>query len=286
VSTLIGYLDEATGAFTPVSTIKPLPVVATGGGLPVVAGSITTQNLVPAGVATAGSAIEYTCGEYDTLSIQVTGVYTGALSAQGTVDGSNWVTLSGGSQFINMSNGAQVGAITSAAVGIYQIGLGGFLKVRITGLAAMTGTAAVTIRGVEGNGMVALDAPLPVGTNTLGGVNLAASFSGSSYAAVTTASTNAASIKATAGNIYELAVSNLTAAIIYVKLYAKATAPVVGTDIPVLTIPVGIGALFAMEFGMAGKRVSPGIGIAVTANAIATDATAVAAGAQIHLTYA
>lgn len=105
------------------------------------------------------------------------------------------------------------------------------------------------------------------------------------YAVVTAAATNAAVVKATAGNLLEISVSNLTAAIIYVKLYNKATAPTVGTDVPLITIPVPVGGFISYEMGFMGKRFNLGIGIATTAAAAATDVAVVAAGAQISATY-
>ena len=53
------------------------------------------------------------------------------------------------------------------------------------------------------------------------------------------ATTNATNVKATAGNIYTINLSNNGAAAAYFKLYNKATAPTVGTDTPldVITIP-------------------------------------------------
>lgn len=107
---------------------------------------------------------------------------------------------------------------------------------------------------------------------------------GTAYSAVTAASTNAANIKNSAGVVFELTVANVTAATIYVKLYNKASAPTVGTDVPLVTIPVVAGAVYAAEYGI-GKRFATGIAIAVTAAAPATDTAVVTAGAQISITY-
>lgn len=105
------------------------------------------------------------------------------------------------------------------------------------------------------------------------------------YSLTTAATTNAAVVKSTSGTVGEISIYNATAATIYVKLYSKATAPTVGTDVPAVTIPVAAGAFASYEFGFLGKRLSAGIGIAVTGAAAATDATAVAVGAQIHMSY-
>ena len=112
---------------------------------------------------------------------------------------------------------------------------------------------------------------------------------GTTYNVVTAASTNAAVIKATAGSMYEITISNTTATPAYVKLYNKTTAPTVGTDVPVLTIPVAASAAGAgtviTSFGTVGKRFATGIGIAVTAGPLATDTAVAVAGIQVNATY-
>jgi hypothetical protein len=111
-------------------------------------GTITTQNLVPAGVATAGSAVEIALNGQSSLSVQVTGVYTGVLSLQETVDGTNWITTS--DSRLVLSTGGYTPTIPSATQNIYQVAISGVNKIRITGLAAMTGTATVTLRASRG----------------------------------------------------------------------------------------------------------------------------------------
>lgn len=134
-------------------------------------GTITIQNSVPAGTATANSAVEITLNGNTTLSVQTTGTYTGALSLQVTVDGTNWITL-GGIPFLNINTGVSSATIVSATQGIFQTDVAGATKARITALAAVTGTATVTLRAVSSAAMVALDAPLPTGANTLGAVTI------------------------------------------------------------------------------------------------------------------
>jgi hypothetical protein len=92
------------------------------------------------------------------------------------------------------------------------------------------------------------------------------------------ATTNATNVKATAGHVYELTVDNFTASIKWFKLYNKATAPTVGTDVPVLTIPVPANSYVTLNFGTTGKRFATGIGIAITGAQAVADTTAVAAG--------
>ncbi len=108
---------------------------------------------------------------------------------------------------------------------------------------------------------------------------------GTTYNGVTTASTNAAVVKASAGNLYELTISNPTATPAFVKLYNKATAPTVGTDVPVLTIPAAANSVVQFDLGQVGKRFATGIGIATTGAIAATDTTSAVAGIQNNLTY-
>lgn len=172
----------ATGAATSALSM-PVVIASDQASFPVTStnavvsgsGTITTQNLVPAGAATAGSAVEITLAGANTLTIQTTGTYTGALSLQVTNDGATWVTM-GGVVLLNVNTGGYLATITSALQSLFQADVGGFIKARVTGLSAMTGTATVTLRGVLNPSMVALDASLPAGANVIGGVTGSGTF--------------------------------------------------------------------------------------------------------------
>lgn len=90
------------------------------------------------------------------------------------------------------------------------------------------------------------------------------------------ATTNATSIKASAGRLYEVHLCNLAASIRFVKFYNKASAPTVGTDIPVATypIPANGGRLDLTSFH--GVSFATGIAMAITGAVADADATAVA----------
>ena len=124
--------------------------------------AITTQNLVPAGAATANSAVTLVMGSGQRgATIQVTGTYTGALSVQGTVDGTTWVTL-GGNVLSNLNTNALSATIASATQGMFQVEVAGLAQIRVTALAAVTGTATVTIKGTIGAGVMSIDNTLTV----------------------------------------------------------------------------------------------------------------------------
>ena len=146
------------------------------------------------------------------------------------------------------------------------------------------------------NGTVAINAALPTGANTIGAVNIAASqtiavtqATAASLAATVTpvtptpfalnsaATTNATSVKASAGTLFTATVSNSGAAAAFLKLYNLATAPTVGTSVPVLTVPVPLSGIVSLNLGHSGHRFATGIALAITNLVADTDTTAVAA---------
>lgn len=90
------------------------------------------------------------------------------------------------------------------------------------------------------------------------------------------ATTNATSLKASAGQIYSIDVFNPAAYSVFLKLYNKASAPTVGTDTPVWTIPVPAGGGFSKEFPR-GKTFATGIAYAITKLQADSDTTVVVA---------
>ena len=164
-------------------------------------------------------------------------------------------------------NLAQVG---SAAIALGQAAMASSIPVAIannqsnvpTNTVQLNGTTIDTNSGNKSAGtqrvVLATDQPaltnaLPVsqsGTWTVQPGNTAnttawlvqdvAATSGGSTASHTmsAASTNATSLKASAGMVYGLSISNANAAARYFKLYNKASSPTVGTDTPVLTLQV------------------------------------------------
>lgn len=96
---------------------------------------------------------------------------------------------------------------------------------------------------------------------------------------ISAATTNATSVKASAGQVYGWTITNVNAAARFVKLYNKATAPTVGTDVPVMTILVPGGttggqAVFSSPHGI---TFGTGIALAITSAVGDADTGAVAA---------
>lgn len=100
------------------------------------------------------------------------------------------------------------------------------------------------------------------------------------YKLVSAATTNATSVKASAGQVYMITASNVNAAARYLKLYNKASAPTVGTDVPVHTFIIPgntAGAGTNIPVPTVGIAFSTGIAFALTTEATDAGTTAVAA---------
>lgn len=91
------------------------------------------------------------------------------------------------------------------------------------------------------------------------------------------ATTNATSVKAGPARLLSVVASNINAAARFLKLYDKATAPTVGTDVPVITIPIPAGGIVSLNLGEFGVDFTLGIAAAITAVGTDADTTAVAA---------
>lgn len=109
------------------------------------------------------------------------------------------------------------------------------------------------------------------------------------YKLISLATTNANVVKASGGNLYSIVAIGLSSTVRYLKLYNKATAPIVGTDIPVMTIPIPAntqGAGISIPFSM-GVNFPLGISIAITAGSADNDSVAILANeVLVNLTYA
>ena len=91
------------------------------------------------------------------------------------------------------------------------------------------------------------------------------------------ATTNATLIKASAGRLFLIIGRNNAASIRYLKFYNKASAPTVGTDVPVLTIALDASSRFEIDLNPYGQFFTTGIAFAITGAVADNDTTAIAA---------
>ena len=251
-------------------------------------GSITVVNSNLTGAATANSSVATgTLTGKSRLTLQVTGTYTGNLTLQGTVDGSTWVSINGNSALMNVSTGVMSTQIPSGSVGIWTADIAGYAAVRVSASSTVTGTAVVTLRTSNGSGNAF--GVFGTGTNTLGNVALLSRTTGGAtqHTLISAATTNATSVKASAGTVYGISATNSGAAAAYLKLYNKASAPTVGTDVAVKTILIPPGATVSLPISPVGLNFGTGIAYAITGAATTADTTAVAlAQCVVNIDYA
>lgn len=121
--------------------------------------------------------------------------------------------------------------------------------------------------------------PTAPGAETSGGA--------STYRLLSAATTNAQVVKSAAGQLYAWHLTNLSSTSArFVKLYNKASAPTVGTDTPVLTLPLPAGGQANVAFPV-GLVFATGIALAITGGVADSDTTSVAANDVIvNLAYA
>lgn len=97
--------------------------------------------------------------------------------------------------------------------------------------------------------------------------------------AISAASNNSTNVKGSAGTVYSVSGCNINAAVRWLKLYNKATAPTCGTDTPVMrfALPVNNCTTFTVNTGAV---FSAGIGYCIVTGAADSDNTSTAASEQ------
>jgi hypothetical protein len=172
----------------------------------------------------------------------------------------------------------------------WEVSVNAYRWIRVRATAHTSGTAAYLIK----QGTYATE-PVPIiqvtGTQPVSGTVTATVTAGTvnpvvpatPYFLNSAATTNGALILTGTSNVSSLYATNEGASVAYVKLYNKASAPTVGTDIPEMILPVpaavgGVPGVANPNIGFHGLRFALGLGIAITRNAVHTDTTAIGAG--------
>ena len=136
-------------------------------------GAITTQNLNPlTGTPTPGSSVQIAVNGQASLLVSVQGTYTGGLSIQGSEDNNTWTTSTNAFALRTSATGAAAATIASAAAGNFEVSAVPYKYMRVTSLAAFTGTANIILNLATQTHIMSLDGPLPTGANNIGKVFL------------------------------------------------------------------------------------------------------------------
>lgn len=229
------------------------------------------------------------CTKYASLSVQFSTGATGVAQPQWSNDGSTWVSMQhwDTSQALTGTFGAsQTGLrIVNVSARYYRIiattaytsGVTFFMVYGSQQLMAppnATQAVSGTVTANIGTGSIA------AGTNAIGdvGVQYRGSATGAAimFKFTAAATTNGASVKASAGRVIGYMLYNTTASVKFFRFYNKASAPTVGTDSPyfVVAVPPNSTAATDLEGGIA---FTTGIAIACTGAVADLDTTVTAA---------
>jgi hypothetical protein len=250
-------------------------------------GSVTStplDALTFSGTATSAAVVTYTTpgpsnGVIDTsgygqISVQITGAGTSCTTTfQESNDNSTWVSVAAQ----NGANTAGGAATSTTSAGNFRIWPSArYFRLNVTVYGSGTVSATVCLRAFpappgnvgQGNGLSTATWGVALNGKSSGGLTASRIQSA--------ASTNATSVKASAGQVYLVAAGNNGGSAAWLKLYNKASSPTVGTDTPVWScyLPAGTAREVPITVGLA---FGTGIAYAITGAAADTDTTAVAA---------
>lgn len=245
-------------------------------GTPVVGGTVSGD------VSRASNVMAFCSGTFSGVNV----TFEGSLESTGN---SNWFGVQAVRSNANTIETA-TGALSAQPVYGWELSVNALRRVRVRCTARTSGTQSW--RFVQGTyatepiPAAQVSATQPVSgtvtaTVTAGTVNPVVP--ATPYFVNSAASTNGALVLTGTSNLSSFYATNEGASTAYIKLYNKATAPTVGTDVPEMIFPVpaaasGVPGVANPNIGFHGFRFALGLGIAITRNAAHTDTTAVGAG--------
>ena len=274
------------GGVDPNGHSRRLSVAANGGLLPA-DGTIFTGSRVATQV---GPVIIVDTTGYNSVALQLANTFTGTLATQVSNDLSTWVTVVGWS----VGGGATpVGSVTGAGQWVFPAA-GRYFRAQIT--TAGTGVVAAIVALKNFSAWAPQSTPSfnisqVSGAAITGGIPLTSSAATNgqtlarfSQIVVTPAATQ---IKATAGRLTQLTISNGGTVAGFLHLYNVATSVTLGTtsDSHCYAIPGNV-ANFDIALPDGGLYFSSGIGSAFTAGSTATDNTAFGSAPTLIANYA
>lgn len=124
----------------------------TSGRQVVVAPDRSASISIAANSTSSGSVTGITDG--GVAMVQLTGTWSATVQIQVTIDGTNWINVTGSTSIINEATGAYIASGNLTANGIYQIDVAGLTGVRVITTAYTSGTVTGTIRVSTSTGIV------------------------------------------------------------------------------------------------------------------------------------
>lgn len=219
-------------------------------------------------------------GKRKGFSLQVSALGTsGQIAIEGSNNGSAWVIL----RTVNVTTGAVGNALSATGMYVGAIPTR-YMRVRMSTASTANPTTLTCLITEEVQNDVAALPSLAAGSALIGKTinDMSATIANGPAFSVArlvaaAATTNATSVKGSAGRVAKIRGHNAKASVVYLKLYNKATAPTVGVDTPFITIPLKASDVFGIDYGNFGLNFSTGIAYAITGAAADNDTTALVA---------
>ncbi|MBI2718149.1 MAG: hypothetical protein HYX36_05220 [Rhizobiales bacterium] len=235
----------------------------------------------PVSLSAAGVLFTQDVSNYGSVVVQVTSPGTTCtITYEASNDNTTWYSVAGYTP-LNTGSTPPVSTSTAAILLIFPC-LARYFRARVSTYTSGTVTVLAEFRAeaIPQLGVFVANAAanaVPIAFS--GTVAPASSATGAMTKArvMSAASTNATSVKASAGRLYEIHLCNTSAALKFVKFYNKASAPTVGTDTPVATYPLAANGGRLDIVSINGISFATGIAYAITGAVADTDTTAVAA---------
>lgn len=238
------------------------------------------------GTPVAGGTVAGDVSRASNVMMFCTGTFSGVnVSFEGSIEATgdtNWFGVQAVRSNANTIETA-TGALSAQPVYAWELSVNGLKRIRVRCTARTSGTQSW--RFVLGTYATE---PIPAaqisGTQPVSGtVFVTPAVPATPYNLNSAATTNGALIITGTSGLQTFWASNIGATPAFVKLYNKATAPTVGTDVPAMIIPVpaavsGVPGVAPLPVGFSGFRFALGLGIAITGAVADSDTTAIAAG--------
>jgi hypothetical protein len=245
-----------SGAGTDLQTVDPTSKAArvtlyNSAGVEVVPAAPTAIVCNPVTAAGNDMVASFDASIYKYISFQTLGTWVGSIEFQESNDNGTWtsIVVQDGANTSNPygTTATQTGRLLRVPI------LGRYLRVRCTAYTSGTIEASCdAYKQVNSTGQISTtgtvtvdgDVGIAAGTALIGKVNFVPTSTDPTLHTniISAVGVNATSLKASAGNIQNILIVSAAATPRFLKLYNKASAPVVGTDTPMITIPLSTGA--------------------------------------------
>jgi hypothetical protein len=202
--------------------------------------------------------------EYKFISIQLVGTWVATVTFEGSNDNTTFYSIATTDPSANGTG--QTTATINRVVKVPV--LTKYIRARVSAYTSGTISAvAYGHRDENSSGLISTLGNITLAAETtkkIGNVGLADADPQTYHQVITAATTNAESIKTSATRVTTFSLTNGTATLRYVRLYNKASSPVVGTDVSLVTITMPPNSDSGFVLPQGGLIFSTGLAFAMT----------------------